>query len=221
MTILAHTRSTQHREPAGKSNSDCWLMYRELIVFCLIVSSLMFASGFRLLSHRPRSKISILRIAGVSKNDVLGFIATGRVYRGFSTPPTSTNGAGDPSLVGQSSGKSKQQQLGELLDTYQVSPLTDETATASPKKVFQDTIAFPTHFMIKVVAENVPGFADDIVGTVLSCLGPQTTKVAHTTKETSGGKYVSVSIKPYFQSAEELYAVYDRVKQDKRVKFML
>lgn len=95
------------------------------------------------------------------------------------------------------------------------------TGSGSPNKVFQDTVTFPTHFMIKVVGENTPSFAEETVNAVLSCLGPQATTVTHTTKEASGGKYVSVSIKPYFQSAEELYAVYDRVKLDKRVKFML
>jgi putative lipoic acid-binding regulatory protein len=161
---------------------------------------------------------------------------------GFATSPKNGIGAQGPSVDAQS----KQQKLHDLIGSYQQSSaaqpavdrkvlrqVLDNTAAIASncnsnkdatgaKSVFADTMQFPTDFMLKVVGLNEPTFAADIVKLVTTRIGPQ--KVASlslSTKETAGGKYVSVSIKPLFRSAEELYAVYDAVKQDARVKFML
>jgi putative lipoic acid-binding regulatory protein len=135
--------------------------------------------------------------------------------------------------VGSAEMSSNQHQLHELVNLYdskkasvetaaQDAVLADGASSSAGKSVFADTVTFPTRFMIKIVGLNEPDFAADMVATVLSELGPQgTSPQSLSTKETAGGKYVSVSIKPFFRSADELYAVYDRIKLDKRVKFML
>ena len=99
---------------------------------------------------------------------------------------------------------------------------SQSSAVPGNKHVFEDTVKFPTDFMIKIVGLNEPNFVCDILGVVRKGLGPNNSdQLQHSIKETAGGKYVSVSVTPYFESKEELYAVYERVRQDGRVKFML
>lgn len=160
---------------------------------------------------------------------------------GFATSSKNSLGPQGPSM----DALSKQQKLRDLIGSYQqgstakpvdrnvLQQVLDNTAAiagggssntgaASAKSVFADTMQFPTDFMLKIVGLNEPTFAADMVRLVAAKVGPQkTASLSHSIKETAGGKYVSVSIKPLFRSADELYAVYDAVKQDPQVKFML
>jgi putative lipoic acid-binding regulatory protein len=89
------------------------------------------------------------------------------------------------------------------------------------KKVFDDTIQFPTEFTLKVIGPNDAKFVDDIVNVAATTLSVSKETIKTATKETMGGKYVSVTLVPYFNSAEELYRCYDVISKDKRVKFCL
>jgi putative lipoic acid-binding regulatory protein len=152
---------------------------------------------------------------------------------GFAASTSSKVDVCEKVAVGSVEMLAKQQKLQEVVSlsesknatkmaAAQGAVLAEDASPSAGKSVFADTVTFPTHFMIKIVGLNEPDFAADMVSTVLAGLGPQgTSPISPSTKETAGGKYVSVSIKPFFQSADELYAVYDRVKLDKRVKFML
>jgi putative lipoic acid-binding regulatory protein len=89
------------------------------------------------------------------------------------------------------------------------------------KSVFEDHVTFPTEFMIKVIGMNEPTFIIDILNSVATVVNQAPEKIAFTTKETAGGKYLSISIKPFFKDADEVYAAYDAVSKDKRVKFVI
>lgn len=148
--------------------------------------------------------------------------------RGFGTGGALENG-----------GVSKQQKLQEVIDQYKKagSGPVDRTAlktaleggssaeTASPpgtKSVFEETMTFPTQFMIKIVAQNDPTFVADMLNVIAQCLDknkPQ--NFPHSVKETAGGKYLSLTVDPLFRSSEQLYAVYAAIGTDKRVKMTL
>jgi putative lipoic acid-binding regulatory protein len=105
-------------------------------------------------------------------------------------------------------------------------PLSKSAEAA--QKVFEGSVVFPTTFMLKIVGVNDPTFINDILRIIQSCVGDQPAgkSLTHlsggvTTKETAGGKYVSITLSPYFQNAAELYATYDAISKDKRVKFTL
>jgi putative lipoic acid-binding regulatory protein len=158
---------------------------------------------------------------------------------GFASSSTNNIGAQGPSI----DALSKQQKLNDLISTYHKSSaaqpvdrnvlqqVLDNTAAIASnsnvggtgsKSVFADTMTFPTDFLLKIVGLNEPTFAADMVRLVSAVVGEQKAGgLDHSTKEAAGGKYVSVSIKPLFRSAEELYAVYAAVRKDPRVKIML
>ena len=89
------------------------------------------------------------------------------------------------------------------------------------KKVIEDIVTFPTIFMIKVIGINDSTFADDMVSIVAEVIAEPREKIAFSTKETSGGKYLSVSISPTFVKSDDVYAAYEAVSKDGRVKFVI
>jgi putative lipoic acid-binding regulatory protein len=88
-------------------------------------------------------------------------------------------------------------------------------------QVFEDKLTFPCSFMIKIIGENEPSFVADTMGTVAEVLATQPAKVPMKLKETSGGKYVSVSITPKFETSAQIYSIYENLRKDPRVKFVV
>jgi putative lipoic acid-binding regulatory protein len=109
--------------------------------------------------------------------------------------------------------------IDQLAKQGQLRDLTAEYEKTQGKKVFDEKLTFPTKFLLKVVGANEPLFVEEVVQAISSCVGEQV--IPYTLKETAGGKYVSISIEPVFSDSGELYAVYDVVAKDSRVKFML
>lgn len=193
--------------------------------------------------HSRNSRISLYHIASKRADDSEYSSSS----RGFSKSVSRNVGpiSGSPSI----DHNSQQQKLQELITAYQrtvghstlmSAAFSDTTASSSGttgtttatgdastgagtgKKVFDDTIKFPTEFMIKVVGTNEPTFVSDIIRTIGGCLDKQRmNSITYSTKETAGGKYVSVTVTPLFLTSQELYATYEAIAQDKRVKFTL
>ena len=89
------------------------------------------------------------------------------------------------------------------------------------RRVFEDTVKYPTEFTIKVIGENSPSFAKDIrikLGNIVN-LNPN--DIMLQSREASGGKYISLTLNPVFKSADEIYSFYEELSLDKRVKFVL
>ena len=106
----------------------------------------------------------------------------------------------------------KQQQLKILMQQYK---------TGIEKRVFDDAVVFPCEFMVKIIGVNDPTFLDDTLVAVGRCSGQTPSSIKCSTKITSGGKYLSISLSPIFQKSSQIYEAYDVVAKDSRVKFML
>jgi putative lipoic acid-binding regulatory protein len=107
----------------------------------------------------------------------------------------------------------KQMQLQKLMKEYQNS--------GKRTSIIEDTVEFPSVFVIKIIGVNDPTFAIDTINAVAFVLGETPEKIEFYLKETSGGKYVSITISPTFSKADEIYAAYEAIAKDKRVKFMM
>lgn len=91
-----------------------------------------------------------------------------------------------------------------------------------PKKtVFEDHVTFPTLFTIKVIGVNDPTFVTETVNNIAALVKQDPSQIKVSTKEAAGGKYLSISLSPMFKDAEEVYAAYDIVSKDSRVKFVI
>ena len=98
---------------------------------------------------------------------------------------------------------------------------TGVAADGKTKNVIDQTVVFPTVFLIKVIGANDHTFAQDMVNSVAAVINVLPEQIPVETKITSGGKYQSVTLSPTFQTADEIYQSYAAVSSDKRVKFVM
>jgi len=89
--------------------------------------------------------------------------------------------------------------------------------TGEQKRVFEALVDYPCEFTMKIVGLNEGTFVAEIVDIVAESCVVSSSDIKHT--ERKNGKYVSVSVKAPVQSAEMLYALYENIDRDPRVKF--
>ena len=123
----------------------------------------------------------------------------------------------------------------EVTDLKVISELYNKSGDkdSGEKKVFKDVVKFPTKFPLKVIGEKTLTFEDEVIRVVTNTLtdirkktsdlpiAEWESKIESSTKDTSGGKYSSITLKPYFRNADELYMIYDAVKVIKGVKYCI
>lgn len=83
----------------------------------------------------------------------------------------------------------------------------------------QDVHDFPGPFMFKVIGGNSDDFVAQVVQAVINVLGDVEPQIK--TRESSGGKHVSVTVDVTVQSAEAVVDVYAAFQGVKGVKFVL
>lgn len=115
----------------------------------------------------------------------------------------------------------KTSKFNQLLKNYQTSPSTKKN-----NRVFDDTLQFPCVFKLKVIGVNDEEglFVNDVIVRVASILGCLPENVNYSIKDSNAdgrGKYISITLSPKFQNADELYEVYDIGANDPRVKFVI
>ena len=94
-------------------------------------------------------------------------------------------------------------------------------STYEEKKVFKDVLTFPTNFTIKIVGQNHPTFVNDIIASVAAAIGILPDTIKYSISNSKQGNYISVTVTPYFQNSDEIYAAYDAISKDKRVKYVI
>ena len=148
--------------------------------------------------------------------------------KGFSkTIPTTDHAA--PSVIQTTTGSSKKESfvgIGKPLNDinnpeYDENGYTlyaDET-TGEKKRVFEALVEYPTIFKMKIVGKDEPvgSFASEMVDVIAKSCGVERSMVKHS--ERKNGKWTSVTVHAPVKSADMLYALYQDVDKDPRVKF--
>ncbi|KAL3812144.1 hypothetical protein ACHAXA_001851 [Cyclostephanos tholiformis] len=104
-------------------------------------------------------------------------------------------------------------------DEYGYTLYADET-TGEKRRVFEALVSYPSIFEMKIVGRDdvdETRFASDMVDIVAHCCGVDPCDVRHTTRK--NGKWTSVTVHAPVGDADMLYALYERVDMDPRVKF--
>ena len=94
-------------------------------------------------------------------------------------------------------------------------------STYEEKKVFKDMLTFPTTFTIKIVGANHPTFVNDIIASVATEIGCLPDTIKYSISNSKQGNYISITITPYFQNSDEIYAAYSIISKDPRVKYVI
>lgn len=91
-------------------------------------------------------------------------------------------------------------------------------ANKERERVFSQ-LDFPTPFTVKVIGNKDDTFMTDILQIVENITSLPSEEMNVRTKDT--GKFLSITISPVFRSAHQIYAVYEAVCKDERVKYVL
>lgn len=89
----------------------------------------------------------------------------------------------------------------------------------SHKRILDETVKFPSKFMIKVIGNNEGDFVNDVIRAISKASGVPGNELCVATRE--NGKFLSITVNPVFPSANSIYATYKELSNDKRVKFVL
>ena len=92
---------------------------------------------------------------------------------------------------------------------------TDET-TGEKSRVFEALVEYPSIFKMKIVGKDDGKFESDIVDVVAKSCGVEKSMVKHTQRK--NGKWTSVTVHAPVRDADMLYALYENVDKDPRVK---
>lgn len=101
--------------------------------------------------------------------------------------------------------------------------MTSEESTAQREGMItrlEDVHDFPCAFVFKVIGTNASNFAARVTGAVLMALGHDTDPEI-TTRESSGGKHLSVTVTAHCETADAVLDVYEAVQGVEGVKMTL
>ena len=85
----------------------------------------------------------------------------------------------------------------------------------------EDLVTYPCTFRFKAVAKAELDVVKDLVALVAGAIGKAVDDDAWSTRASSGGKYVSLTVDVHVTSAQEVYAVYEALRGDARVTHLL
>lgn len=89
--------------------------------------------------------------------------------------------------------------------------------TGEKSRVFEALVEYPSIFKMKIIGRNESTFASDMVQIVADSCSVTTSEVKYS--ERANGKWLSVTVHAPVESADMLYALYENVDRDPRVKF--
>jgi len=94
-----------------------------------------------------------------------------------------------------------------------------DEATGEKKRVFEALVEYPSVFKMKIVGQDDEreSFAPEMAALVAKSCGVETSMVKHTQRK--NGKWTSVTVHAPVRDADMLYALYENVDKDPRVKF--
>lgn len=98
-------------------------------------------------------------------------------------------------------------------------PLPAPGAKQGEPRVFDTLLSYPCVFQIKVIGVREGNFTADIISIIARVTGVADQDIKFSIRVTESAKYQSMSIDVPVSSADMLYACYDAVSQDKRVRF--
>jgi putative lipoic acid-binding regulatory protein len=102
----------------------------------------------------------------------------------------------------------------QLLEYYKSHP--------NRNQLLQDTLKFPCKYPMKIIGNNEPNskFVEDMIEKA-SLILKLDQSLPYSLKHSSSAALVSISIQPSFDSADQIYSMYDELQKDVRVKMIL
>lgn len=90
-------------------------------------------------------------------------------------------------------------------------------STGEKSRVFEALVSYPCKFKIKVIGANESSFVEEIVQVVADSCNVNVDNVEYSQRK--NGKWISITLHAPVENAEMLYALYENIDKDPRVKF--
>lgn len=85
----------------------------------------------------------------------------------------------------------------------------------------EDLVKYPCVFRFKAVAKADVDVVKDLIARVEAVMGRAVEEGSWSTRESSGGKYVSLTVDVHVTEAKQVYDVYEALRADARVTHLL
>jgi putative lipoic acid-binding regulatory protein len=150
-----------------------------------------------------------------SQPSTIDGVPTHTVGQGFGNTPVKTTKSSSKPFVG----------IGPASVNDITNPETDDQGytlyadevTGKKSRVFEALVEYPCEFTLKIVGANEGLFVEEMVAVVAEACEVTVQDVSHSVRMV--GKWTSVTVKAPVQSAAMLYALYETVDRDPRVRF--
>ncbi|GAX22706.1 hypothetical protein FisN_4Hh182 [Fistulifera solaris] len=150
-----------------------------------------------------------------SQPSTIDGVPTHTVGQGFGNTPVKTTSSSSKPFVG----------IGPASVNDITNPETDDQGytlyadevTGKKSRVFEALVEYPCEFTLKIVGANEGLFVEEMVAVVAEACEVTVQDVSHSVRMV--GKWTSVTVKAPVQSAAMLYALYETVDRDPRVRF--
>ena len=94
-------------------------------------------------------------------------------------------------------------------------------ATGLRRRPIDELVDFPCVFRFKAVGVATKGFVSDMLARVAQVLGRAVREDEHSVRQSSMGRYESVTLDLFVKDGSEVYSIYEAISDDKRVRFLL
>ena len=91
---------------------------------------------------------------------------------------------------------------------------------AESLNLLNETHDFPAYIMFKVIGKNVDGFSGRVVASIRDTLQMEVDPHFRS-RTTAGERHISVTVEPEVQSAEQVLAVYEKLRHIEGVVMLL
>ena len=89
------------------------------------------------------------------------------------------------------------------------------------RRPLDELVEFPCNFCFKAVGKAAADFASTMVERVQKALGRTIEASATSVRQSAGGNYECVTMNLWVTSGAEIYEVYEAMRADARVKYLL
>jgi putative lipoic acid-binding regulatory protein len=146
----------------------------------------------------------------------IGGIPTSQAGKGFGTPKEGSKSKKPFVGIGPPDNRPVNDLNNPEYDDQGYMLYADEE-TGKKSRVFEALVEYPSIFTMKIVGANEGTFVEDMVQVVADSCDKDVSDIDFKTKNM--GKWTSVTVEAPVENAEMLYALYENVDKDPRVKF--
>ena len=136
-----------------------------------------------------------------------------------------TGDDGQPKETGQGLVDRRASSYTHLMDDDTAGPLLGWSigngVSKAGSRPIEDLVSYPCVFRFKAIARAEGDLAKELIVRIEAVVGTAIEESAWTVRDSSGGRYTCLTVDVYVTSGQQVYDIYEALKQDARVTHLL